>query len=63
MIWSVLKFQGKQNNMLLNISTTVSKWRTASTFYIGYIQSFIDVPEEEVDISGYTQMSISEARI
>ena len=30
--------------------------------YVGYIQSFIDVPEEEVDLSGYTQMSISEAR-
>ena len=49
MIWSVLKFQGKQNNMLLNISTTVSKWRTASTFYIEYIQyNIFYIPSDDV---------------
>ena len=30
--------------------------------YMGYLQSFVDTPEEEFDITGYTEMSIQQAR-
>lgn len=47
---------------IVTLLVSLKMYNNEPEVFMGYLQSFVDVPEEEVDISAYTEMSIEQAR-